>query len=196
MIQLEGIYELGMKAAQSLPTQQFLRGSPEFFEDRNQRVAAFKVAVAQPVFPNVPWTEESQKDLFDFLKKRCAEINHAKHVKPLVRKDGKLWRVKKCRGDEAFPFGGITTEVDITHLQPVAQFKTLHEFAYYGFFKPTSDEVHRCIPTHLSPQLAFFETEGPDTVDDLNREQVALDAGYHVALTTLYAMKKGPENDP
>lgn len=194
-ISIDGLYELGMKAAQSLPTQEFLKGSPEYFAHRDLRAAAFKAAVAQPVFPNVPWTTESQEDLVAFLKARRAEIDHAKHVKPLVRKDGKLWRVKKCRGDEAFPFGDTTTEVDITRLHPVAQIKTLHGFAYYGFFKPTSDEVHRCIPAHLSPQLTFFEAEGPDTADDLNREQVALDAGYHVALTTLYAMKD-PENDP
>lgn len=192
MIQLEGTYESGTKAAQSLQTQETLKGSPEHFANRDLRAAAFKAAVAQPVFPDVPWTTESRKALFDFLQIRRTEIDHARHIKPLVRKDGSLWRVKKCRSDEAFPFAGTTTKVDMPSLQPIAQIKTLHEFAYYGCFKPTSDEVHRCIPAHLSPQLAFFETEGPDTTDDLNREQVALDAGYHVALTTFYAMKTGP----
>lgn len=196
MEQLKGSYELGMEAAQSLPTQEVVRGSHEFFEARNARGAAFKAAVAQPIFPDVPWTAESQKALIDFIKKQEAAIAHAKHVQPLVRKDGKLWRVKKCRGDEAFPFAQTTTEVPLDSLQPIAQIKTLHEFSFYGVFKPTMHDVHRCIPEHLSAQLAFFETEGPDTVDDLNREQVALDADYHVALTTLYAMKKDPGNEP
>lgn len=41
---------------------------------------------------------------------------------------------------------------------------------------------------HLDRVVAFEIIEGPDTVDDLNKEHEATAAGYHVALARLYTM--------
>ena len=37
------------------------------------------------------------------------------------------------------------------------------------------------------PKVVAFETRGPQVAADLNAERCALNAGYHVATTTLYA---------
>ncbi len=73
-------------------------------------------------------------------------------------------------------------------LAPVFKFRTLHTWAYYGFFKPTVAEVLEQIPEEwLGKVCGFTITEGPEDVDDLNTQKEALNAGFHVATTTLYA---------
>ncbi|MFH1533481.1 MAG: hypothetical protein ABID64_00945 [Nitrospirota bacterium] len=66
--------------------------------------------------------------------------------------------------------------------------RTYHAYAYYGLFKPTIAEVIAQIPKELLDQVVAFEIiKHPETVADLNKEQEALDAGYHVATTRLYS---------
>lgn len=75
-----------------------------------------------------------------------------------------------------------------TSLKPLCEITTYHTYAYYGFFKPTIAEVLAQIPAeHLDKVVAFEIVGGPETADDLNREPEALNAGYHVATTRLYA---------
>ena len=51
-------------------------------------------------------------------------------------------------------------------------------------------EVLKQIPEDILNQVIAFEIIGqPETADDLNKEQEALNAGYHVATTRLYGKK-------
>lgn len=71
-------------------------------------------------------------------------------------------------------------------LVEIARIRTLHTYGYYGMFKPSVAEVLAQIPEHLVDQVVAFETHGPETAGDLNREIDALNAGFHVADTILY----------
>jgi len=73
-----------------------------------------------------------------------------------------------------------------TDIRPFETIKTLHRYAYYGFFKPSIAEVLSQIPAELQDRTVAFTTSGPSNADDLNDEPLALDAGFHVAETTLY----------
>jgi hypothetical protein len=72
-------------------------------------------------------------------------------------------------------------------MKPLKDITTFHGFGYHGFFKPSIAEVLAQIPADLVDKVVAFEIiESPETVDDLNRESEALNAGYHVAVTRLY----------
>jgi hypothetical protein len=76
-------------------------------------------------------------------------------------------------------------------LEQICDITTYHTWAYYGFFKPTISEVLAQIPAaHLEAVSAFEIIKRPENADDLNKEKVALNAGYHVAVTRLYRAKK------
>ena len=71
-------------------------------------------------------------------------------------------------------------------MKEVARIRTLHTYAYYGFFKPSIAEVLAQIPSHLVDSVIAFETKGPGDADDLNDDRSALNAGFHAATTILY----------
>ena len=75
-----------------------------------------------------------------------------------------------------------------TGLKTLCDIRTYHGFGYHGFFKPSIAEVLAQIPAeHLDKVVAFEIVDRPKDVDDLNQEQEALNAGYHVATTRLYS---------
>ncbi len=72
-------------------------------------------------------------------------------------------------------------------LKKLCDITTNHGFGYQGLFKPSIAEVLAQIPAeYLDKVVAFEIIKHPETVDDLNREHEALNAGYHVATTRLY----------
>lgn len=77
-----------------------------------------------------------------------------------------------------------------TDLKPLCDITTYHTYGYQGLFKPSIAEVLAQIPAeYLDGVVAFEIVDSPKTVDDLNREHKALNAGYHVATTQLYIRK-------
>ncbi len=58
---------------------------------------------------------------------------------------------------------------------------TKHTWAYYGFFKPTVEEVWEQIPADLVGQVVSFETLTND---------IRLAGDYHLATTILYGIDK------
>lgn len=75
----------------------------------------------------------------------------------------------------------------LDHRKVVARFPTLHTYGFYGCFKPTIAEVLAQIPAEFRelPQ-AYFLVCGPETAEDLDANSAELDAGFHVAETTLF----------
>lgn len=113
-------------------------------------------------------------------------------IRPLVRAvDGQLHTV--ARHDprrESYPWLDRVEDVDESRLLVVKRIVTYHTWAYYGFFKPTAAEVLAMIPLELRGDVCAFEVEGPEGMGDLHRHPAALDAGYHVAIATLYGDRK------
>lgn len=70
-------------------------------------------------------------------------------------------------------------------LVPVKKVRTLHTYEHPSMFKPSIAEVLAQAPDDLHKYVAF-SVAGPETADDLNRERDALNAGFHVAVTTYY----------
>ena len=68
--------------------------------------------------------------------------------------------------------------------------RTLHTWAYYGFFKPTVAEVFAQLPREWRADARAFYCRGPRNADELNAERDALNAGFHVASTTFYTFKE------
>lgn len=103
-----------------------------------------------------------------------------------VRRDGQLHFIHPVHPrNVAFTWSPDLAE-RAEGLEEIARIRTLHTYGYHGFFKPSIAEVYAQIPEYLLHEVVAFETNGPDTVHDLNRERDALNAGYHVAETILY----------
>jgi len=113
-------------------------------------------------------------------------------TKPLV-KDGKdLYYIRKPDlRNVAFPWDPKLTW-KATGLHKVRTIRTLHEYGYYGMFKPSVAEVLAQIPKSLIGRVQAFYVEGPKTAAELNMHKDELNAGFHVAETTFYSSKKKP----
>lgn len=114
-------------------------------------------------------------------------------IRPLVRRGDVLHVAGACdpRG-ASFPWVDPNEPIDSSRLVVVKHIVTYHRWAYYSFFKPSAAEVLAMIPPELRDEVSAYEVEGPDTASDLNRHHAALDAGYHVAITTLYRGRVAP----
>jgi hypothetical protein len=115
------------------------------------------------------------------------------HIRPLVEHpgNGELYYIehpKSLRG-VAYPWDPELTE-KAEDLEPITTIRTLHTWAYYGFFKPTVAEVIAAIPEEHLGEAVAWHLQGPEDVNDLNVEKEAVDAGFHVAYCTLY--RKSP----
>jgi len=111
----------------------------------------------------------------------------AQRIKPLIRCDDQLHRVEDHNVDNT-AFTWLKPKAAVKEqLKEIGRITTLHKFNYHGFFKPSVGEVLAQLPTELRDKVRFFETNGPENADDLNKNLDALDAGFHVAETILYA---------
>lgn len=70
-------------------------------------------------------------------------------------------------------------------LEKIVDIETLHTWAFYGFFKPTIEEVLCQIPKEYINRTIAFRTE---LVSD--DPSIAIRGDYHVATTTLYEKSK------
>lgn len=72
-------------------------------------------------------------------------------------------------------------------LEEIQDITTYHTWGHYSLFKPSIAEVLAAIPADIVDQVVAFEIiKWPETVDDLNHDREALNAGYHRATTRLY----------
>ncbi len=113
-----------------------------------------------------------------------------KTIKPVVRRGNHLYYIEPVNlRNIAYTWDPKLTKKAV-NLKKLRTIKTYHTYGYYGFFKPSVAEVIAQIPKDdLDKVVAFEIIESPDTVDDLNAESAALNAGYHVAKTQLYISK-------
>ena len=107
---------------------------------------------------------------------------------PMVRVGGTLWSIHLPHlRKQAFTWSPkLRNRIDEDLIEVLDLIQTYHSWAYYGFFKPSVAEVLAQIPKELRKQVVGFTCDGPRTASDLNMYSEALNAGYHVAATTLY----------
>lgn len=124
------------------------------------------------------WIPEVPEERIRELAERIKPVINGRYIKPVdLFKVAYTWDPKLAKR--------------AVNLEPVRDITTYHTFGYYGFFKPSIAEVLAQIPADLLEKVVAFEIIGsPTTADDLNRESVALNAGYHVAVTRLYIAKQ------
>lgn len=182
---METVYDIAMRAADALCP-------PIAGKKRHRDVDGYREAyqaferVADPLVTGSDSTGPSISDLL--------------HIRPLMTVVENLGQGQKARHlafmkpvdpyNQAFSWSPVAAE-PAPGLVPYATIKTLHRYAYYGFFKPSIAEVLSQIPAELVGRAVGFTCDGPETSDDLNAELIALDAGFQVATTTLYERAAG-----
>lgn len=117
---------------------------------------------------------------------RLAEL--AARIKPVVQFKGRRHYIAPVdlRG-EAYTWAPRLAE-EAPPLVTLGEFQTYHAYGYYGMFKPSVAEVLAQVPAeHAAQAVAFEIVVWPETSADLNQYLEALNAGYHVATTRLYA---------
>lgn len=115
----------------------------------------------------------------------------AKRIRPIVRKESRGNRpfyIKvgpDLRGTSYL--WDVKYEKEAKGLFEFATITTLHTYGYHAFFKPSVAEVIAQIPPEYRDRVVAFEiTNRPKSIEDLNKEKVALNQGFHVAVTALY----------
>jgi hypothetical protein len=109
-------------------------------------------------------------------------------IKPVVRKGDDLFYIAPPELQEASFLWDPVVTAQATNLQEVGRIVTYHRYGYYGMFKPSIAEVLSQIPEHFIRGTLAFETVGPETTDDLNKNIDIVNEGYHVAETILYSV--------
>jgi len=74
------------------------------------------------------------------------------------------------------------------NLKKIRDIFTFHSYGYYGFFKPSLEEVLRQLQYEDLTHVYGFSISGPNTAEDLNEFIGLLNEGYHVARVTLWAL--------
>lgn len=122
-------------------------------------------------------------------------VELANRIKPLLREeeDGSLWYCDNPADHfkQSYPWSA-SPKAPAKSIVEVGKITTLHKYGYYGFFKPSVAEVLAQVVTQIDPGLLedvdYFVVDGPEDADDLNKHKDALNAGFHVATTTLYSL--------
>ena len=117
-------------------------------------------------------------------RERVLEL--VERIHPLVERDEKLWHIAPCDPWKIAFSWDPTLRRPALDFVPGISFPTLHTYGAPVFFKPSIAEVLAQIPEELIDEVDAFSVKGPDTAADLNKNIDALNAGFHVATTTLY----------
>lgn len=135
-----------------------------------------KDGVSKYFIPDIDPTDAAANDLY------IERINGG--IKPLIIRDDELFYIEHRSAFDAFGWGATVLEM-AEDVVVDREIRTLHACAYYGFFKPSIDEVIRQLPEDVDDIVAF-SVKGPDTRGDMEKEWASVEAGFHVAVTTLY----------
>lgn len=73
-------------------------------------------------------------------------------------------------------------------LEKIGDIFTFHSYGYYGMFKPSVEEVLRQLQYEDLTKVYGVSINGPSTERDLYKYIGILNAGFHVAVVTLWAL--------
>jgi hypothetical protein len=112
----------------------------------------------------------------------------AARIKPVVAFKGVKHYIQPCHlRNEAYTWDAQKA-AKAPPLVELVDIRTYHTYGFHGFFKPSIAEVIAQIPADIIDQVTEFEiVDAPKSAEDLNEERIALNKGFHVATTRLYA---------
>ena len=124
-------------------------------------------------------------------------IGRYSRIKPIVRKDGTLYWLRKFSDEELFNISYLwcdNTEKPIKKSEivpiPDGDFRCLHRYGYYELFKPSIAEVLTQInPEILDSVVAFEIIDSPKSAYNFREDEftsAAFDSGHHVSTVRLY----------
>ena len=125
-------------------------------------------------------------------------IERYSRIKPVVKKDGQLYWLRKLNENELYEGIGDLQDDDAqkavkeNEIIPITDkdFRCLHEYTYYGVFRPSVAEVLTQIDPEVLDKVKAFEIiEKPRTVEDFCKDDFAanaFDSGHHVSTVRLY----------
>lgn len=127
-----------------------------------------------------------------------AELNaRYERIKPLVTINGLTYTLRPFKPHELCDQSYIWEAekdkrkvIDKERLEVIENFITLHEYGYYGLFKPSINEVLSQLPEKSIKEAQYFEIiESPRTRSDVFRYTEVVNAGYHAAVVRTYKVK-------
>lgn len=125
-------------------------------------------------------------------------LDRYRKIKPIVSIDELYYYLKRYNvsmmRNEAYLwdiYKDIRRQVDMTGAETIAEFSCYHTYGYVGFFKPTIAEVLQQFPDDvLNEANAFYMTNSPETVFDLNMQSKIVSAGCHQSKVKALVLKK------
>lgn len=117
-------------------------------------------------------------------------------IKPIVDLDGKKYLLRDFTEEELKKYvytSNVTQDKrEIVNMDKYVSlvdydFECLHTYGYYGIFKPTIAEVLAQIPEDLASLVCAFEIiEKPETLEDLMKNKIVFNNGFHISKVRLY----------
>jgi hypothetical protein len=151
-----------------------------------------KYVPKKPDFASVP------ADLPEFDEKSRREYieKWARDITPLIERDGKVMRIvmPEEKFNQSFPWSPkIIGEATLDTVDVLAEIWTLHNWGYYGFFKPSIAEVISQIPEEIIGEVKSFLVIGPDDITDLRANDYCFGPrAVHTARTILFKRNGEP----
>lgn len=137
------------------------------------------ITLTAPLIQIPEITDERLKELMD-------------QIKPVIEFDGAKHYIRKCHPrNEAYTWDAKKA-AKAPPLKEVASIRTYHRYGHPSMFKPSIAEVLAQVADQVPEEaladiIAFEIVKRPMEAKDLNEEKRALNAGFHVATTVLYA---------
>lgn len=123
-----------------------------------------------------------------------------KQVKPIVEVAGKKYFLRDFTLDElrklSYTWNADQDKTELVNIdlyRPYREFECIHRFGYYGFFTPTIAGVLAQIPKHTIQLVDAFEIiEFPKAINDLSKNKIVFDNGFHISKVRLYTSINNP----
>ena len=130
-------------------------------------------------------------------------ISRYQRIKPIVEINKKKYFLRDFNEDEltntSYIWHRHTDRRELVDLyllvaRPEFDFEYLHTYGYHGLFKPSIAEVLAQIPElELDFVDAFEIIKSPRNWNDLVRNQIVFDNGFHISKVRLYTSRNNPK---
>ena len=132
----------------------------------------------------------------DYISDNALKARYKK-IKPIVKVNGKTYTMREFTFKELSNQSYIWNKsidkrdpIKKDSLKVVEDFVCLHEYGYYGLFKPSINEVLSQLPKKSIEEAEFFEIiESPKTRPDVFKYSAVVNGGYHASVVRTYKRK-------
>lgn len=125
-------------------------------------------------------------------------ISRYKRIKPIVNIDDIYYLLKEFTVEELTNLAYTWRQekdkremVDASSIETIGEFPCYHTYGFYGFFKPSIEEVLSQFPDDMLKQAnAFYLYHRPETTYDLTKNSDIINAGCHKSTVKALVLKK------